>query len=242
MDLRVTVGPMGDWLRSAVFAHGGGDGGMQLPDHEGLMFLMPTLPIMFVGTVIIAKALDRRGFLGTTRTVDLTTALVAIAAGLSLGAAAIHFAVVEQHLADDLALGLFFIGLGLFQAIWSLMYVLRHNRPVAWVAIAVNAAVIGIWLVSRTVGLPFGPDAWQREAVGGLDLVSTVFELLLVGVLLPTVLPRRFPNVAARRFHYEQAFVLGFFSVVTIALVATVVLIGTTAPTWADAARQVEYK
>ena len=200
-----------------------------LPDHENLMFLMPTLPIMFVGTVILAKALDKRGLLGTARTVDLTTALAAIAAGLSLGAAAIHFAVVQEHFEEWFLFGLAFVGLAWFQAIWSSVYLLRRTRTVAWVGIAVNAATIGLWVMSRTVGLPIGPEAWEPEAIGALDLVSTIFELLLVGVLLPTVAPLRFPELAARRLHYEQAFVLGSFSVVTIALVSAVVLMGTMA-------------
>jgi hypothetical protein len=225
VDPRVTIGAVSDWLRSAVFAHGASHGA--LPDHESLMFLMPALPMMFIGTVVVAKALDKRGLLGTARSVDMTTALAAIAAALSLGAAAIHFAVVQEHLAEYFLFGLLFIALGWFQAIWAQVYLLRRNPPVAWVAIAVNLGTIAVWVVSRTVGLPFGPDAWEPEAMGALDLISTIFELLLVGILLPTVAPRRFPKLAARRLHYEQAFVLGSFCVVTVGLVATIVLMGT---------------
>jgi hypothetical protein len=226
VNVSATIGAMSDWLRSAVFAHGGG-GGSLLPDHESLMFLMPALPVMFVGTVVLAKLLDKRGLLGTTRTVDMTTALAAIAAGLSLGAAAIHFAVAQEHFAEYFLFGLFFVALGWFQAIWAQVYMLRRNRSIAWIAIAVNLATVAIWIMSRTVGLPIGAEPWEPEAIGGLDLVSTIFELLLVGVLLPTVAPRRFPKLSARRLHYEQAFVLASFCVVTIALVATVVLMGT---------------
>jgi hypothetical protein len=93
-------------------------------------------------------------------------------------------------------------------------------------AIVVNSAVIAVWIVSRTIGLPIGPHPWQPEAIGLLDLFATGFEVALVGVLLPTVAPHRFRSVATGRMHYEQAFVLGAFCIVTIALLTTVALVG----------------
>src|SRR5687768_16697666 len=112
---------MDDLTGLIVFAHAGGG----LPDHETLMFLMPTLPLMFVGTVVLAKALEKRGLLREDGgTISLTVALAAIAAALSLGAAAIHFAVIAEHLALDLGFGLFFIGLAWFQVIWAQVYLL----------------------------------------------------------------------------------------------------------------------
>lgn len=206
-----------------VFAHGGG----ALPDHESLMFLMPTLPLMFIGTVIVAKALGKRGFLREDgRTVSLTAALAAIAAGLSLGAAAIHFAVIQDHLAQGIGYGLFFIGLAWFQAMWAQVYLLVRTATLAWVGVIVNAAVIVVWIVSRTTGLPFGPTPWVAEPIGTLDLFATAFEACLIAVLLPTIAPRRMPSLAVRRLAREQAFVLGAFCVLTIVLLATVALLG----------------
>lgn len=43
------------------------------------------------------------------------------------------------------------------------------------------------WLVTRTVGLPFGPERLEAEAVGVKDVMATAEELLivvLVGALL----------------------------------------------------------
>jgi hypothetical protein len=50
-----------------------------------------------------------------------------------------------------------------------------------------NGATIGIWLVSRTIGLPIGPAPWMPEEIQSLDAAATSLELLLVigsGVLL----------------------------------------------------------
>jgi hypothetical protein len=206
-----------------VFAHTGNGGQL---DHESLMFLMPTLPLLFVGTVVVAKALEKGGLLSHDgRTVSLGAALAAIAAGLSLGAAAIHFAVIQDHLAEDIAYGLFFIGLGWFQVVWAQVYLLARTSAVAWVGLLVNAVVIGVWIVSRTTGLPFGPTPWIAEPIGTLDLFATAFEAALIGVLLPTVAPQRMASLSVRRLAHEQAFVLGTFCVLTVVLLATVALL-----------------
>jgi hypothetical protein len=49
-------------------------------------------------------------------------------------------------------------------------------------SIAGNATVIAVYVASRTVGLPFGPDLHHAESVGALDVVSCVLEFgLIVG-------------------------------------------------------------
>ena len=39
--------------------------------------------------------------------------------------------------------------------------------------------------MSRTTGLPIGPDAGEAEAVGLADVVSTIYELAAVAVAVP---------------------------------------------------------
>lgn len=207
-----------------VFAHAGG----ALIDHDDLMFLFPTVPVMLIGTIVVAIGLRKRGLLGAEdRTVMLSTALAAVAAALSLGAAGIHFAVIQDHLAQDQGFGLFFIGLAWFQQIWALAYLLRRTALLAASAVLVNALVIGVWLVSRTTGLPFGPTPWQPAPIGTLDLFATVFEVALITVILPTVAPRRWPSLHAERMPFERAVVLASFVVMTVALMATLALLGT---------------
>ena len=58
----------------------------------------------------------------------------------------------------------------------------RPSRLWLWLGIAGNAVVIAVYVVSRTVGLPFGPDLHHAESVGALDVVSCVLEFgLIVG-------------------------------------------------------------
>jgi hypothetical protein len=105
------------------------------------------------------------------------------AAALSIGAAAIHFAVIAQHLDEWWLAGAFFIGVGLFQLAWAAAALLRPSQPLYVVGAVVNCLVILTWIVSRTAGVPIGPEAGEAEPVGLPDVVSTVYEALLVGLI-----------------------------------------------------------
>jgi hypothetical protein len=205
---------------SFVFAHGG------LIDHEAIMFLMPLLPALLVVTIVIAAWLDKRGYLGAAgRMVSAYAPIAVIAAGLSLAAAGIHFAVISEHLEVDVAEGVFFFGIGAFQAIWAQAYLLRDSRRVAQVAAVVNVAVVAIWIVSRTVGLPIGATPWVPEPVGFADLLATSFEIGLVALLLPRLVPGRFANWLSTDVPAQKAFVLAGFSVVAVVLLTSVALL-----------------
>jgi hypothetical protein len=106
-----------------------------------------------------------------------------VLAGLSLGAAAIHFAVVPEHLAEWWAFGVFFVALGAFETVWAAALLARPSRLVIAVGIAANVATVLLWAISRTVGLPIGPEPWMPEEIGLLDLAATALELLLVAGL-----------------------------------------------------------
>jgi hypothetical protein len=135
--------------------------------------------------------------------------------------------VIQDHLATDVAFGLFFIALAWFQVIWAQVYLLRRMRSAAVVGVLVNALVIGTWVASRTTGLPFGPTPWVPEEIGILDVFATSFEIALIGVLLPTVAPGRWPSVANQRMAFERAFVLATFCLLMVTMLATMALLGT---------------
>lgn len=103
-------------------------------------------------------------------------------AALSAGAAAIHFAVVFEHFAEYTLYGVFFLVISWAQVIWPVVLFWRPSRLWLWLGIVGNAVVIAVYVVSRTVGLPFGPDLHHAESVGALDVVSCVLEFgLIVG-------------------------------------------------------------
>lgn len=99
---------------------------------------------------------------------------------LSVGAALIHFAVIGEHYDEDVLAGLFFVGLSIFQLVWALGVVIRPRRWLLAAGIAVNLATIVVWTVSRTVGLPIGPESGEAIEAGFGDTVATAFEVLIV--------------------------------------------------------------
>jgi hypothetical protein len=101
-------------------------------------------------------------------------------AALSVGAAAIHFAVVFSHFTEYTLYGVFFLVIAWAQLIWPVVLLWRPSRPWLWLGIAGNAIVLGIYVASRTVGLPFGPDLHNTESVGALDVMSCVLEFALI--------------------------------------------------------------
>ena len=69
-----------------------------------------------------------------------------------------------------------------------------------------NAAVIFIWLASRTVGLPVGPEPWTREAITLPDLLATIFEggvVLLAALLRSDPLPIEDVSISRLRFRFR---------------------------------------
>lgn len=126
--------------------------------------------------------------------ISLGRALIGPFTTLSLGAAAIHFAVTAEHFAEWWAFGLFFAAIGWFQALWPIAYLLRPSGRSALLAVVVNLATVLVWVWSRTIGLPFGPDPGMSEAVAWPDLLAGAFEVALVvgliGVRVPLMAER----------------------------------------------------
>jgi hypothetical protein len=206
-----------------VFAHGGLG---LLPDHEALMFLMPVLPALFVATVVAGAALDRRGTLGAAgRTVATHVPLAVIAAALSLAAAGIHFAVITEHLEEYVLFGVLFFALAWFQLMWAQIYLVWPRPSVATLGIVVNLGAVLVWAMSRTTGLPIGPQPWVPEQLGFADLLASSFEIGIIGLLLPTLLRDRFGQVLDAQMPVQKAFVLASFMVIAVGLLTAMALV-----------------
>lgn len=99
---------------------------------------------------------------------------------LSLGAGVIHMVVVGPHFQESALAGWFFVGVAAFQIGWSGLLMARADRRVLRMGLYVNLMVAGVWILSRTVGLPFGLEPDGPEPVGFADVVATVLEILIV--------------------------------------------------------------
>jgi hypothetical protein len=138
-----------------------------------------------------------------------------IAAVFSATAGAVHLGYAPHHLEEDWAHGWFFIAVGAAQVAFAILFV---NRPRRWVwvtAIALNLGVTVTWVLSRTVGLPVGPEALRSEAVSTPDVVCVALGL---GVVALGALALLAPNALDRpvRDRLGTGAVTGFVSVLAI--------------------------
>ena len=123
-------------------------------------------------------------------TVRATKGLVYSAVALSLVAALIHLWVTPEHFGEWWGYGTFMLTAFVAQAIYAVFLLGWPRWPLLLVAGASgNLAIIGMWVVSRTVGTPLGPMVGEIEGMGTLDLICTASEVALV-VLLVGLLSR----------------------------------------------------
>src|SRR5688572_7161516 len=124
--------------------------------HEGLTLTVGLL-VWAAGAVFLGVGVaERRGSFRDRGAVRFDRWASVIAAGLSLGAAAIHLSVIGVHYAEYPPHGVLFAILAWAQAAWAVVYLRRPVRSLAVAAVMGNAGVVAVWGVSRTMGLPFG--------------------------------------------------------------------------------------
>jgi len=152
-------------------------------------------------------------------------------AALSIGAAAIHFAVVFEHFADYTLYGVFFLVIAWAQVIWPAVLLWWPSRLWLWLGIAGNTVVVAVYVASRTVGLPFGPDLHNAESVGALDVVSCVLEFgLIVGCAVLLWRPSIADRPVARLGAFASAAALVAVPVAVIAATSAVMTPGWAGP------------
>jgi len=124
---------------------------------------------------------DVRREAGTDASPARTPAMLALAL-CSMTSAGIHASVSSEHFREAFIFGAFFVAASATQAGWAVLLLHRPGRTLLIAGAAGNAAIIALWTVTRTVGLPVGPQTWHPEPIAALDVASTLFELALVSV------------------------------------------------------------
>jgi hypothetical protein len=100
------------------------------------------------------------------------------AAALSLLAALIHLWVTPEHFEEWWGYGAFFLMAALAQVLYAPLVLVWPTRVVLLGGIGGNLAIVALYLLTRTVGIPlFGPGAGEVEGVGFVDLCATASEV-----------------------------------------------------------------
>jgi len=135
-----------------------------------------------------------------------------------VGAGIIHFAYAPVHLDEELSHGLFFLVTGWLQLMLAVAVATRLRPRQLWLAATalINLGIIGVWVVSRTAGVP-GSEA---ESVGFPDVTATVLEAVAVlaafAILSGVLADRPAPSRAGPGF-------VGFGTLATVAVVSMAV-------------------
>ena len=147
---------------------------------------------------------------GPTPPADLRLLL---ACGL-VGAAVIHAAVVPEHWEEWPLAGAFFVVLAVAEAGCAVAVARSQSRAALVAALVVSAGPLLLWAVSRTTGLPVGPEAGTPEGVGMADAGASLLELvtLVLAAQLLAVPGRRRPLTR----HLRAGAVAGVLALTTI--------------------------
>ena len=145
---------------------------------------------------------------------------VFLACGLAWAVGLIHLVATIEHVREYALYAVFFALLAPAQLAWGAALYRHGRRWLLWVGAAASLAVVAVWVVSRTSGMPLGPDgAWRPEPVGPLDAVATADEIALALILLLELSPARSFVVACRRFVAGASLPLLLISAMTLVLV-----------------------
>lgn len=117
------------------------------------------------------------------RTTPAERLLLPLAVVSSAAAAGVHAAVGPAHFREATLFGLFFAGAALLQILWAVAVVARPTRTAYLVGAAGNLAIVALWALTRTYGLPGGLLP-QPEAAGPWDVCCAVWELVVVGACI----------------------------------------------------------
>lgn len=108
---------------------------------------------------------------------------------LFASAAAIHLALIQEHLREWLGYGIFFIIVTIIQLKYAILIYLKEDSKKLskkWFAIYLsgmifNLLIIEIYIITRTIGIPFfGPGAGEIEALTPIGIFSLFVEAAAV--------------------------------------------------------------
>ncbi|MEW6471546.1 MAG: hypothetical protein AB1679_04695 [Actinomycetota bacterium] len=112
------------------------------------------------------------------------------AAGLLAAAGGLHLAALPEHLQVSTVAGAFFAVTAAAQLLGAVVVATRPSSRTIAAVVAGNVAVLIMWAMSRTTGLPTGGELRVREPLGLLDGLATAAEILVVLTGLAAIVRR----------------------------------------------------
>lgn len=142
--------------------------------------VIPLLIPVVATAVVFLPDIVRARYSRLLSRADLPSRLVRVVCAASLGAAAVHVAVTPEHFRESTLYGGFFLLVAVAQL--GTVIVLAHwpTRLLVGAVVASNTGLVLLWLLTRTVGIPLGPQQGTVESWGVPDLLAVACELVLI--------------------------------------------------------------
>ncbi|HET9073738.1 MAG TPA: hypothetical protein VFN48_04095 [Solirubrobacteraceae bacterium] len=140
---------------------------------------------------------------------------------VSASTAILHLSAAQGHWADSRLYGSAFIVTGVIQLLWAAA-VSGPGRGSRWLlraGVGFALLAMAVWLCSRTVGLPLGPDLGHPEAPGVPDVCAVVCEGVLVLLCLRVL---RRPGAPLPEWASAVALLSAFVALIVFTAVAHV--------------------
>jgi hypothetical protein len=125
---------------------------------------------------------------------DRAGELTLAAAALAFASGVVHLALIVPHLRESVVLAVLFSLAGVAEIGWGVAALRLRTPMIVRSGQALLLSIAVGWLMSRTIGLPFGIGA--PEPVGLLDCLTTGCELFAIYALSWLAAPRRSAAVA----------------------------------------------
>ena len=116
---------------------------------------------------------------------------------LAVSLGLIHVLATPLYFEQWLGYGVFFFTAAVLQVMYGMaLAVSPPSRGLLWLGITGNAAVFGLWALTRTVGVPFGPMSGEVLPLGLLDGLGQI--LVVTQIVHLTVLLQGFERLGER--------------------------------------------
>lgn len=108
------------------------------------------------------------------------SATLRVAAFSSVVAAGIHVAVAPEHFRESALYGVFFVVAAACQTSGAAVLLALRSRMLTGFVAAGNGVIVVLWLMTRVVGIPLGPQAGEVERFQVLDVTASTAEVAVV--------------------------------------------------------------
>jgi hypothetical protein len=141
---------------------------------------------MFVGALWSFAGFDRRALADEPAPTPYTTGetVLVLTAALVFVGGLIHVGAAVDHYAEFPLYALVFCLLAAAQFALSTLLLRGPSRRVLLLGCGFELAIVALWALSRTAGVPIAPTAWVPEKIGVADLLETLGECVAAIALL----------------------------------------------------------